>query len=74
MLKQPITSVQNSSGSVTSNAIRWVGLFPLKKKIYKTGSVCMYVCEHARPFNGWDATGCEEGKVHLLHDVRGVKF
>lgn len=41
--KQYITSVQNSSGSVTSNAILWVGFFPFfkKKNLYKTGSVCV---------------------------------
>lgn len=53
VLKQPITSVQNSSGSVTSNAIRWVGLFPLKKKYTKLEvCVCMYVSMLAHSTGG----------------------
>jgi hypothetical protein len=51
--KQHITSVQNSSGSVTSNAILWVGFFPFKKK-YETGSVCMCASMSAHLV---DATG-----------------
>lgn len=35
-----ITSVQNSSGSVTSNAILWVGFFPFKKTCVKL-EVCV---------------------------------
>lgn len=45
VLKQYITSVQNSSGSVTSNAILMVGFFPLEKKIiwnWKCVSVCVW--------------------------------
>lgn len=41
-----ITSVQNSSGSVTSNAILWVGFFPFKKNLCKTGSVCVSMGTH----------------------------
>lgn len=46
--KQYITSVQNSSGSVTtSNAILWVGFFPFKNFVYNW----KYVCEHGYPFD-----------------------
>ena len=36
---------KNSSGSVTSNAILWVGFFPFKN-LYKTGSVCVSMGTH----------------------------
>lgn len=43
MLKQYITSVQNSSGSVTSTAILMVGFFPLEKKNYMKLEACVCV-------------------------------
>lgn len=65
--KQHITSVQNSSGSVTSNAILWVGFFPFLKKFVWNWK---RVCEHGSSLIG-DAhmivkkgeLSCEEGRV-----------
>lgn len=73
MLKQPITSVQNSSGSVTSNAIRWVGFFPLKKYTKLEVCVCMCVSMRTHLTDGLRQVA-RKGEVHLLHGVRGVKF
>lgn len=62
---------KNSSGSVTSNAILWVGFFPfLKKNLYKTGSVCVSM----GPRLIGEVHMIVKGRVRSLHYVHGVKF